>query len=90
MVNLIFSSSSMLAQWTEGIIYMIPKSDAQCDEVAKWRPITLLNDVYKIVEKTIALTLRSVLPSIIHDTQSGFCKIETFLITSFCFGKWLL
>ena len=27
-VNLIFSSGSMPAEWTEGIIYMIPKSDA--------------------------------------------------------------
>ena len=41
-------------EWTEGIIYMIPKSDAQCNEISKWRPITLLNDIYKIVAKTIA------------------------------------
>ena len=34
-VNLIFSSGNMPVEWTEGIIYMIPKSDAQCDEVSK-------------------------------------------------------
>ena len=56
-VNLIFSSGNMPVEWTEGIIYMIPKSDAQCDEVAKWRPITSFNDLYKIVAKTIALRL---------------------------------
>ena len=44
-------------EWTEGIIYKFPKSYAQCDEVAKGRPITLLNDVYKIVAKPIALKL---------------------------------
>ena len=47
---------------------MIPKSDAQCDEVSKWWPITVLNDVYKIVERTIAIRLQSVLPSIIHES----------------------
>mgnify|MGYP002775251677 CR=1 FL=1 len=67
-VNLIFPSGIMPADWTEGIIYMIPKSDAQCDGVSKWRPITLLNVVCKIVEKIIAIRLRHVLSSIIHDT----------------------
>ena len=56
-VNLIFSSGNMPTEWTEGIIYMIPKLDAQCDEVSKWRSMTLLNDVYKIVAKTIAIRL---------------------------------
>ena len=86
-VNLIFSSGHMPAEWTEGIIYMIPKSDAQCDEVAKWRPITLLNDVYKIVAKTIALRLRSVLPSIIHDTQSGFLQDRSIFYNIFLFWE---
>ena len=53
-VNLIFSTGHMPDEWTEGIIYMIPKTDARCDEISKWRPITLLNDIYKIVAKTIA------------------------------------
>ena len=67
-INLIFSMGNMPAEWIEGIIYMIPKSDAQCDEVSKWRPITLLNVVYKIVAKTIAVRLQAVLTSIIRDT----------------------
>ena len=48
---------------------MIPKSDAQCDEVSKWGPITLLNDVYNIVANTIVIRLRSLLRPIIHDTR---------------------
>ena len=67
-VNLIFSSGNMLAKWTEGIKYMTPESDALCDEVLKWRPRRLLNVVNKIVAKTIVIRLRSILPSIIHDT----------------------
>ena len=53
-INLIFSTGNMHDEWTEGIIYMIPKSDSQRDEISKWCPITLLNDIYKIVAKTIA------------------------------------
>ena len=86
-VNLIFSSGSMPAEWTEGVIYMIPKSDTQCDEVSKWRPITLLNDVYKIVAKTIALRLRPLLSSIIHDTQSGFLQDRSIFDNIFLFWE---
>ena len=32
-VNLIFSTGNMPDEWTEGIIYMIPKSNAQCNEI---------------------------------------------------------
>ena len=84
-INLIFSTGNMLEEWTEGIIYMIPKSDAQCDEVSKWRPITLLNVVYKIVAKTIAVRLRPVLPSIIHGTQCGFLQDRSIFYNIFLF-----
>ena len=87
--NLIFSKKTMPEKWTEGIIYMIPKTDAQCDEASKWRPITLLNDVCNIVAKTTAIRLRSLLPSMIHDTQYGFLQDRSILTISFCSGKWL-
>ena len=86
-VNLIFSTGNMPEEWTEGIIYMIPKSDAQCDEVSKWRPITLLNVVYKIVAKTIAVRLRPVLPSIIHGTQCGFLQDRSIFDNIFLFWE---
>ena len=79
----------MPMEWTKGRIYMIPKSDAQCNEVSKWQPTTLLNDVYEIVAKTIAIRLRSLLPSIIHDIQSGFIQHRRIFIVSFCSRKWL-
>ena len=66
---------------------MIPKSDAQCDEVSKRRPITLLNVVYKIMAKTIAVRLRPVLPSIIHDTQCGFLQDRSIFDNIFLFWE---
>ena len=47
----------------------------------------MLNDVYKIVAKTIALRLRSVLPSIIHDTQSGFLQDRSIFYNIFLFWE---
>ena len=66
---------------------MIPKSDAQCDEVSKWWPITLLNVVYKIVAETIAVRLRPVLPSIIHGTQCGFLQDRSIFDNIFLFWE---
>ena len=85
--NLIFSTGTMPTEWKEGIIYMIPKANMQYDEVSKWRPITLLNDIYKIVAKTIAIRLRSMLPSIIHDTQSGFVQDRSIFYNIFLFWE---
>ena len=84
-VNLIFSTRHMPNEWTEEIIYMIPKSDARCDEISKWRPITVLNDVYKTVAKTIANRMRLLLPSIIHDTQLGFLQDRSIFDNTFLF-----
>ena len=44
-----------------------------------WRPISLLNVDYKILTKVISKRIKNVLPSIIHENQSGFVpgrKIE--------------
>ena len=44
-----------------------------------WRPISLLNVNYKILPKVISKRIKNVLPSIIHENQSGFVpgrKIE--------------
>ena len=39
-----------------------------------WRPITLLNTVYKIASSCIAARLKTVLPKLIGDDQKGFLK----------------
>ena len=44
----------MPQEWNEGLIYMIPKPNGQLEELCNWRPITLLNVIYKLLAKTIA------------------------------------
>ena len=39
-----------------------------------WRPISLLNVDYKIATKTVAARIAKVLPSLIHEDQTGYIK----------------
>ena len=59
----------MPQEWNDGLIYMIPKSSGQLEELRHWRPIiTLLNVIYKILAKTIARRLQPYLSKLIHDS----------------------
>ena len=39
-----------------------------------WRPISLLNTDYKVATKAIAARIAKVLPSLIHEDQTGYIK----------------
>ena len=52
----------------------IPKGDKPREYIKNWRPISLLNVVYKIGSACIANRLKPVLPSLINDDQTGFMK----------------
>ena len=43
-------------------------------DLKNWRPITLLNNDYKIASKVIAKIIEVVLPRLIHTDQTGFIK----------------
>ena len=58
----------------QGIISLIPKKNKNADYLKSWRPVSLRNVDYKIANKTIALRLEKILPSIIHPCQSGYVK----------------
>ena len=54
------------------VITCIPKSNKDRKLFKNWRPITLLNVLYKIISGCIAERIKSVLDNIISNTQSGF------------------
>ena len=56
----------------EGVIICIPKVDKPRNFIKNWRPISLLNIIYKIGSASIANRLKLVLPSLIHEDQTGF------------------
>ena len=57
-----------------GVICLIPKKAKDLTYVKNWRPITLLNVDYKLISKTLATRLASVLPQFIGVDQRGFVK----------------
>lgn len=57
-----------------GVIRLIPKKESDLSSLENWRPISLLNVDYKIISKALTLRIEPLLPSIIHEDQTGFIK----------------
>ena len=58
----------------QGIITLLPKENKDLLNISNWRPISLLNVDYKIATKAISNRIKTILPSVISATQSGFMK----------------
>ena len=69
-----FLNKQMSITQREGIIIGIPKGDKPREYIRNWRPISLLNVVYKIGSTCIANRIKTVLPKLIHSDQTGFVK----------------
>ena len=66
------ASNELSISQRRGVISLIPKEDANLNDLANWRPITLLNVDYKIASKAIATRIEKVLPLIFNSNQTGF------------------
>ena len=69
-----FRKGSFSCTQREGVIICLPKPDKDREFVKNWRPITLLNTVYKIASAAIANRIKSVLESLLNEDQTGFVK----------------
>ena len=67
-----FKVGKMSITQREGIITCIPKGDKPREFIKNWRPISLLNVVYKIGSSCIANRIKEVLPQLINEDQTGF------------------
>ena len=56
----------------QGLITCIPKGDKPKEFLKNWRPITLLNVIYKLASGCIAERIKSVLDKLISKDQTGF------------------
>ncbi len=70
-----FDSGIMPESMNEGLIFLIPKGEGRSIHIhkwRKWRPISVLNTIYKIYAKTLNNRMAQVIPRIIHSSQTGF------------------
>jgi len=65
-------TGSLSMDQRKGIISLIPKKGKDTLNLSNWRPLTLLNTDYKILAKLFAYRIKTLLPELIHDDQTGF------------------
>ena len=71
-LNYGYSLGSLSVTQKQGIITCLPKGDKSRHFLKDWRPISLLNTVYKIGSGVIANRIKKVLPTLINNDQTGF------------------
>ena len=69
-----YNNSLLPLSTRRGVISLLPKKDKDTRVIKNLRPLTLLNNDYKILAKTIDNRLSPLLPQIINRDQTGFIK----------------
>ena len=71
-INYSYQTGQLSVTQRLGIITIIPKGDKDKTLLKNWRPLTLLNSIYKLISGCIAERLKPHLDSLIHGDQKGF------------------
>ena len=71
-LNYGYKTGSLSITQRKGIIACLPKPNKSPFLLKNWRPISLLNVIYKMASSVIASRLKSFLPKLIHEDQKGF------------------
>ena len=74
LVNHFFKEKSISQNHLMGIITCIPKGDKLRNKLKNWRPITLLNSIYKFYSGIWANRIKKHLPKLIGRNQTGFVQ----------------
>lgn len=73
-----FDNKVDISRINYGIITLLPKvSDAS--KIQQYRPICLLNCLYKLITKTLTLRMEEVAGKLIHSTQTAFMKSRNIM-----------
>lgn len=73
-INFGYTKGELSITQCQGIIICIPKENKPKQFLKNWRPLTLLDVVYKIASGTIASRIKSVIIKLISKDQTGFIK----------------
>ena len=71
-INYGYRNSFLSITQRHGVITLLPKGDKPRHYLKNWRPITLLNTVYKIASGCIANRMKKYIDKIINRDQTGF------------------
>ena len=69
-----FKLKSFHKELSEGLIVFLHKNGKPPNEIKSWRPLTLLNSIYKIASGILAQRLKRTINKIIHNNQYGFAN----------------
>ena len=58
-LNYSFNNKNLTTLQKQGIISLIPKPGKNLESLSNWRPISLINNAYKIATKTIANRIKN-------------------------------
>lgn len=72
-INEIEHSKELVPSQNMGVITLLYKAGDR-DDLKNWRPITVLNSDYKIIEKVLSNRLKLVLERIIHSDQKAYMR----------------
>ena len=73
-VNAATTTGELSTTQKHGVITLLPKPGKDPLHLKNWRPISLLNQDYKLVAKCIASRIKTHLKNLIHSDQTGFIK----------------
>ena len=73
-INSGFDSKELSITQRQGVITCIPKEDKPKHFLKNWRPLALLDVVYKIASGAVANRFKQILDVIINKDQTGFLK----------------
>ena len=71
-LNYGYRNGSLSITQKQGVITCIPKQNKSRINLKNWRPISLLNVIYKLASAVISNRLKKVLENIINENQKGF------------------
>lgn len=71
-VNHAYNTGELSISQKQGIISLLPKKGRDTLLLKNWRPISLLNQDYKLIAKALAARMKKHLTNIIHSDQTGF------------------
>jgi hypothetical protein len=73
LINYMWGKQELCSSQYSGLIRLLYKKGNR-EDITNWRPITLLNSDYKVIEKVLANRLKSILPEVINEDQKGFVQ----------------